>query len=70
MTTKERIIEAIVSAGEISVEEARTVADGYIKSGCIKIDKHNGGWTLAHGNFMLKDNIRFALHTLQVRKGY
>lgn len=65
MTTKQRMIEAIQTAGEISLEDAKIVVDGYLKRGCAKINKHTGDWTLAHGHFLLKDNIRFALFTLK-----
>lgn len=65
MTTKERMIEAISLAGEITKEDAEIVVDGYLKNGCAKINKHTGDWTFAHGNFGKKDNIQFALHRLK-----
>lgn len=60
MTTKQHMIEAIATAGAISVDQAEQVLAVFIKVKAVKFGAHDG-FTVTHGAFMDREVIRRAL---------
>lgn len=59
-TTTDSIRDVIVSKG-FTREEADKAMRTLIDLECIKIDRHNGSWALAHEAFLEPDVLRRAI---------
>lgn len=60
MTTKQNMIEAIATNGEITVAQAEKVLSVFVKVKAVKFGAHDGFW-LTHGAFLDRAVIRRAL---------
>lgn len=58
MNVLERIVEAIMERGNLTRSEAEHVSELYRDANVIRIDLHNGGWTVTHGVFMEHGQLR------------
>ena len=63
MTTKQNMIENIASLGEVSRETAARVFDVYESHGVMVCDVVSTGFSVTHGVFMEKDQIRHVAGT-------
>lgn len=60
MNAENSFIEYLTEQG-FSKSDAETILNSYKKAKAIKIDKHNGSWTVIHGVFLEPDVLQNTL---------